>query len=91
VRLALGARPGQVLAKVLGQGALVIAAGIALGLGGAVASSRALSALLYDIEPLDPATYIATSLLLAAIAVGAAWFPAQRASRVSPLIALKTE
>jgi len=91
VRIALGADPARVRAEVIGEGARIAAAGIGIGLAGALAASRALTNLLYAVRPIDPATYAAVSLLLAAAAIGACYLPARRASRIDPIEALRSE
>jgi hypothetical protein len=91
VRMALGAQPGDIRRLVLGYAVRVAAAGLALGIAVALASSRVLASQLYGITPSDPLTYAAVALLLAAIAVTAALMPARRATGVDPLVALRTE
>ncbi|HEY7113899.1 MAG TPA: ABC transporter permease [Thermoanaerobaculia bacterium] len=91
VRIALGADPARVRREVIGEGARIAAAGIGIGLAGALAASRALTQLLYAVHPIDPATYAAVSLLLAAAAIGACYLPARRASRIDPIEALRSE
>jgi predicted permease len=89
VRIAMGASRRQVLALVLGQGARLALAGVALGLLGALALSRVIASLLYEVDALDPVTFGAVPLLLAAVALLATWVPARRATRVDPLIAIR--
>jgi putative ABC transport system permease protein len=91
VRLAVGARPGDVLALVIGQGTRLGLAGLAVGLPAAAAASRLMSGLLYGVRPADPATYAAVSVLLALVAVLACWLPARRASRLDPTVALRAD
>ena len=91
IRIALGARPRDVLGMVLGSGARLTAAGLALGLAGAFASSRVLASMLYGVTPHDPATFVAIALLMSAVAVAAGYFPARRAMRLNPVAALKNE
>ncbi len=92
VRMALGAQPGSVLRLVLGHGLLLIAAGLGLGLVLAlVATSFVPPALLLNVNPRDPMTFATTSLLLAAVALLATYLPARRATRIDPLIALRTD
>jgi putative ABC transport system permease protein len=66
-------------------------AGIGIGLAAALALSRALSGLLFQVRPIDPPTYAAVALLLAAAALAACYFPARRAARVDPVVALRSE
>jgi putative ABC transport system permease protein len=91
IRMALGARGESVVRMVLGQGIRPALAGVVLGLAGALAGSRLLSALLYGIEPTDPASYLGATGLLLLVVVGAASIPAARASRIAPMKALKQE
>jgi putative ABC transport system permease protein len=91
VRLALGATGAGVLRLVLRQGLGAVLAGIALGLGGALAVTRLLTGLLYGVTARDPVTFLVTPVLLAAVAVLACSIPARRASRLDPLEALRQE
>jgi putative ABC transport system permease protein len=91
LRMALGAQPSGVLWWVAGQGMLVSAAGIALGLVGAYGFNRVLASLLFDIKPRDSLTFVTVAGLLAAVALTACLVPARRASRVDPVVALRDE
>jgi putative ABC transport system permease protein len=91
IRIALGADPRDVLALVLGRGLALTAAGIVLGVGVALASTRVLATLLYEVKPSDPSTYIVISGVLGLAALVASYIPARRATRVDPLIALRSE
>jgi predicted permease len=91
VRMALGARPGDVARLVMGEGAAVAAAGGALGLAGAGAAGRLMRTLLFEVRPGDPATVLAAAAALALLAVGASLAPALRAGRLDPLAALRDE
>jgi predicted permease len=91
IRLALGARRGNILWLVLRQGLKLAGFGVAIGLAGALALTRLLSGLLFGIDPADPATLMAISLLLVAVASLACWLPARRAARVDPMQALRYE
>jgi len=91
VRVALGARPVHVARLVLGEGITLTAAGLAVGLLVALLSARALSALLYGVEPTDGFTLAAASMLLLAIATLACAVPARRALRMDPVAALRHE
>jgi predicted permease len=89
VRTALGAKPIDVLTLVLGQGFRLTALGILLGIVAAVVVTRSLSTLLFEITPLDPATFVAVSTLLLTVALAACWIPAHRAAKTDPLQALR--
>jgi putative ABC transport system permease protein len=91
VRTALGASPGSILALVIRQGMTLVGIGVAIGLLVAVIATRALITLLFGLSPLDIATYLNVIVLLVAISALACWIPARRATRVDPLIALRTE
>ena len=91
VRMALGASTRHVLREVLVQGARIALIGLTGGLIGTFIASRALSTLLYGVRPLDPVTYMEVALLLAVIALLASFVPARRATRVDPVIALRSE
>lgn len=91
IRMALGAQPRDVLRLILGEGARLIALGLALGLVGAGALARVLTGQLYSIKPSDPATYLGVSVLLTAVALGACAIPARRAARVDPVRTLRNE
>ena len=91
VRMALGAQVADVLRLVLRQGLGLAGAGLVLGLGGAVAVTRLLRSFLYEVTPLDPLTFGAVMVLLAAVSLLACWMPARRAARVEPMTALRNE
>src|SRR5262249_50407907 len=91
IRMALGARPRDVQGLILGQGLRLILAGVGLGVAGALAITRALSALLYGVSPRDPATFGAIAALLVAVALLATWLPARRAAALDPSAALRSE
>jgi len=91
VRMALGARPGQVLRMIFRQGLAVISAGIALGLLAAFAVSHLMGNFLVGVGPSDPTTYITVSLLLALVSLAACYAPARRAMHVDPMVALRYE
>jgi macrolide transport system ATP-binding/permease protein len=89
VRMALGARGRTLVALVLGQGLRLVAAGIGLGLFGALVVGRALSGLLYGVSPADPVSLAGAAVVLLAVAALACYVPARYASRVDPLVALR--
>jgi len=91
LRMALGAQPSGVLWWIAGRGMMVAMAGIGAGFAGAVALSRVLSSLLYEIQPHDSLTFTAVAVLLSAVALTACLVPARRASRVDPIVALREE
>ncbi|HEV3098801.1 MAG TPA: ABC transporter permease [Candidatus Udaeobacter sp.] len=91
IRFALGASRGDVLRLVLGQGAVLVGIGLAAGLLGAFVVSRALTSVLYNVAPLDPAALISALLTLSLVALIACFVPARRASRVDPIEALRAE
>ena len=91
VRMALGARPVDVRRMVSRQAAVVAGIGIAVGVAGAVALTRVLSALLFGVSPVDPATMITAAAILAGVASLAAWVPARRASALDPAQALRAD
>jgi putative ABC transport system permease protein len=89
VRMALGAERSDVLKLVLGQGFKLALIGIAIGVGGALVLTRFLTSLLYGVQPTDPLTFVAVSLLLSAVALAASYIPAHRATKVDPAVALR--
>jgi putative ABC transport system permease protein len=91
IRLALGAQPGDVTLMVLRQSSAALAAGVAVGLTGAIVLARFIVNLLYGVSAGEPLAFIATALLLVAIGLLASYIPARRAAKVDPLVALRHE
>lgn len=91
IRLALGATPRHVRWLVLGQGARLAVLGIGIGVVAGLTAARLLSGTLYGVDPGDPATYVLVAVVVAILAICASYLPAQRASVVDPLVALRHE
>jgi putative ABC transport system permease protein len=91
IRMALGAEPARVLRMVMGEVALLIGAGLALGLAVALATTRLVASFLYGLTPRDPLTLSLAVAILAGVASLAGYLQARRASRLEPLIALREE
>jgi putative ABC transport system permease protein len=91
IRMALGARPRDVLRLVIGQGLTLTVLGLVLGLAGALGLTRLMAGLLFGVSAKDPLTFCVTALLLTAVALLAALVPARRATKVDPLAAIRNE
>ena len=91
VRVALGARPGNIIGLVVRQGMELAATGILVGLAGAFALTRVMTSLLFGVSATDAVTFTAVAILLAAVAFAATVIPARRAIRVDPMVALRDE
>jgi putative ABC transport system permease protein len=89
VRIALGASPAEIRALIMSEGTRLAAVGIAIGVAGALAMSRALSALLFGITATDPVTFVLAAAALAVAALAAAYVPARRAGRIDPVVLLR--
>jgi len=91
VRMALGARRGQILALVFGQGLQPVALGLGLGLAASLGVLRLVSRLFFGVSASDPSIFVAVVVLLTLVAMGAVYAPARRATRVDPVVALRSE
>jgi putative ABC transport system permease protein len=91
IRIALGAKRGDVLRLVVGQGTAIALSGVVVGLGAAFALTRWMSSLLFGVSATDPVVFAGLSLLLAAVALFASYIPARRAMRVDPMVSLHCE
>jgi ABC-type antimicrobial peptide transport system permease subunit len=91
VRMALGADSASIRQMILREGAAVIGIGVAVGLAGALIATRFLQTLLFEIRPGDPLTLVSVSALLSIVGLAACYLPARRATRIDPLVALRTE
>ncbi len=91
VRIALGARPGDILRMIFGQASRTAAVGVAIGLGGSFLLTRMMKSMLFGISAGDPLTFAGVALLLVIAVMGACWIPARRAMRVDPLVSLHYE
>jgi putative ABC transport system permease protein len=91
IRMALGAQPAAVLRMIMGEGSIMLLCGVALGLLLAMATGKVLSGILYGVGAFDPIAFATAPALLAIAALIATWIPAHRATRVNPVVALRTE
>lgn len=91
VRIALGATPSRIFGLVLGQSLRLVLTGLALGVVASLALTRLMTGFLYGVTATDPLTFLAVGLLLLAVALLAGYFPARRAARVDPMVALRYE
>ncbi len=91
LRMALGARPVELLRMVLGKGMGLALGAVGLGVVVAVGVTRAMTSLLFQVSALDPVTFIGVAVLLSGIAMAACWVPARRATKVDPIVALRNE
>jgi putative ABC transport system permease protein len=91
IRVALGARPVQVVGPIVREGMTLAGIGVALGLAGSVAATRLIAAFLFEVEATDPGTFFAVAVLLLGVALLASYVPSRRALGVDPLTALRAE
>jgi putative ABC transport system permease protein len=91
VRLALGAAPASIMAMVLSEGGRLVAIGVVIGLGAALALGRGLHSLLFGVTAFDIPTFAVVAGVLGGMTMVAAWVPARRAMRVDPLAAIREE
>jgi ABC-type antimicrobial peptide transport system permease subunit len=91
VRMALGAQASDVRRLFLGHGLKLVAVGLVLGVAAALALTRLMSTLLFGVGPMDPVTYAVVSGVLGTVALIATYLPARRASRIDPIVALRTD
>jgi ABC-type antimicrobial peptide transport system permease subunit len=91
IRMALGARPVDVLRQILSRGLTLTLIGAAAGLGGAIWLTSVLRALLFEVSPTDPISFVAVGLFLIAVALLACWLPARAAMRIEPASALRVD
>ena len=91
LRMALGALPRRVLWMILRESLGLVGIGVIAGIGAACAASRLIASLRYGLSPMDPATYSSVSVLLVVVALLACWWPARRAAKVDPVVALRAE
>ena len=89
--IALGAQRRDVLLLVMGGGAKLAFFGISIGIAGAIALTRVMTSLLFEVKPTDPAIFAAVAILLAIVALAAGYIPARRATRVDPMVAQRYE
>src|SRR5205085_6592002 len=91
IRMALGAQSNDVLKMVLGHALKMVCLGLAAGFVGAVAGSRVMRSILFNMPAVDPATFVLVALVFMGVALVASYIPAYRATQVDPLIALRSE
>jgi putative ABC transport system permease protein len=90
IRMSLGADGGRVQRMILGEGGVLLALGLALGVAGAFFAARVIRGLLFDVAPHDPVTFVGVAVVMAAVGLCACWVPALRAARIDPAITLRS-
>jgi putative ABC transport system permease protein len=90
IRMSLGADASRVQRMVLREGGVLLATGLALGVGGAFFAARLIRGLLFGVAPHDATTFVAVAVMMAVIGVVACWVPALRAARIDPVITMRT-
>jgi putative ABC transport system permease protein len=91
IRVALGAKPSQIIGMVVGQNLRIVGIGLAVGIAAAIPATRLMRGLLYQVGPNDPGTFIVIAAMLAAVSIVAAYVPARRGTQVDPVVTLKAE
>jgi len=91
IRLALGAQTGRVLWMVLKESLLLLGIGVALGVPATLAATRAIRFMIFGLNPFDPITLAGAIIVIASVMLLAAYFPARRAAKVDPMVALRYE
>jgi ABC-type antimicrobial peptide transport system permease subunit len=91
IRMSLGADSGKVQRMVLMEGGVLLAVGLTLGVGGALVATRLIRGLLFGVAPHDPVTLAGVAVMMAAVGIGACWFPALRAARIDPVVAIRSQ
>jgi len=91
IRMALGARPADVLRLVVGQGMRLAVLGLVVGVVAALAATRLMADLLFGVKATDPLTYVGSVVVLGAVALAASWIPARRAIAIDPTLALRSD
>jgi ABC-type antimicrobial peptide transport system permease subunit len=91
IRVALGARPAQIIGMVVSQNLRIVAIGLVVGLAAAIPATRLMRGLLFQVGPNDPATFAAIGVMLAAVAIVASYVPARRGTQIDPVVTLKSE
>ena len=90
IRMSLGADPGRVLRMILGEGGVLLGAGLVLGVAGAWLAAGVIRGLLFGVAPHDPATFAGVAVMMTLIGLAACWVPARRAARIDPAVAMRT-